>query len=103
SRYLLEGRSSQFRRYDIGRKIGRRRPEHAPADVGRKAAAGSAQVEWKHFGQVFPEIAELRHGDKAARGHSDLKESRFMAEQVEIGERNYQQARYLEHSKQSSA
>ena len=76
---------------------------HSPADVGRKTAAGAAQVKRKSLGQILAEVAELRDRKQAADEIAPQKDLAALFKKYQIGQRQNNQRRHLEDFEQHHA
>src|SRR3954466_14193401 len=101
--HLFEGGPREFRSYQVRSHKGRRGAEHSTTYIRRKTSACSSQMKRENLRQIFAEIAELRDRHKPARCHAQLKKSRFMAEEVEVSQRDHQQTGRLEKAEQGSS
>jgi hypothetical protein len=85
---------------EVGGDKGHAGTEHSTPDVGGEAAARTAQVEGKSFGQILAKVAELRNREQTANEITPQENLTPLPEQREISQRQNDQGRHLEDSQQ---
>src|SRR5258708_813708 len=90
-------------RYEARRHQGGGRPEHAAADVGRKALARSPQVRRIHARQIVPPETELRDREEAKRRDAPFEERHVRGGRVQKDDGHQDQTRNLKNVQQPAA